>query len=75
VIDINLNGKSGIELRRQLAAKGISPPVIFITANDNELNRKAATEAGCVAYLGKPFTGKSLIAAVSKAIAGSTEQT
>jgi FixJ family two-component response regulator len=69
VLDINLHGKSGIELSRQLASSGVSLPVIFITANDSELNRKAAVEAGCVAYLRKPFAAKSLIDAVEKAVA------
>jgi FixJ family two-component response regulator len=32
VLDINLNGVSGIELKRKLTDAGISPPIIFITA-------------------------------------------
>src|SRR5437868_15467799 len=35
IFDINLNdGSSGIELRQQLKAAGISVPVIYITGND-----------------------------------------
>jgi FixJ family two-component response regulator len=70
VLDINLPGKSGIELSRDLATSGISLPVIFITGNDSDRARKAATDAGCVAYLGKPFDARSLIEAVEKAVAG-----
>lgn len=69
VLDINLNGKSGIELSRELATSGCSLPVIFITGNDSDLMRKAAFEARCVAYLGKPFEAKSLTETVEKAIA------
>ena len=61
VLDIHLDGMSGIELKRQLTLSGIELPVIFITANDSEATRKAAMEAGCVAYLPKPFPTKSLI--------------
>jgi FixJ family two-component response regulator len=32
VLDINLNGFSGIELKRKITETGIAPPVIFITA-------------------------------------------
>jgi len=64
VLDVNLNGESGIELSRQLAICGISIPVIFITANDSDSTRKAAMEVGCVAYLAKPFPAKSLMDAI-----------
>jgi FixJ family two-component response regulator len=69
VLDINLNGKSGIELKRRLAASGVSLPVIFITASDSDVTRKAALDVGCVAYLTKPFSAKSLMDAVEQASA------
>src|SRR5262245_13561658 len=53
VLDINLDGKSGIELSRELAFSGVSLPIIFITGNDSDANRRAAMEAGCIAYLTK----------------------
>jgi FixJ family two-component response regulator len=68
VLDIHLNGMSGIELRRQLTLSGIELSVIFMTANDSEAMRKAAMEAGCVAYLPKPFPTKSLIDAIETAL-------
>ena len=68
VLDIHLNGMLGIELRRQLTLSGIELPVIFITANDSEPTRKAAMEAGCVAYLPKPFPTKSLMDAIEAAL-------
>lgn len=61
VLDINLHNKSGIELRRKLKAAGISVPVIYVTGNDNAVTRTAALESGCIAYLTKPFSAKSLI--------------
>lgn len=68
VLDIHLNGMSGIELRRQLTLSGIELPVIFITANDSETTRKAAMEAGCAAYLPKPFPTKLLVDAIESAL-------
>ena len=70
ILDINLNKESGIELRHRLKAAGISLPVIYITANDNPAVRMAAMESGCIAYLTKPFSAKSLIEPVGKASAG-----
>jgi FixJ family two-component response regulator len=70
ILDINLADQSGIELRRRLRAAGISVPVIFITGNDTPAVRTAALESGCLAYLIKPFTAKSLIEPLEKASAG-----
>jgi FixJ family two-component response regulator len=64
VLDVHLQHMSGIELRRQLTLSGHSLPVIFITAVESETTRKAALEAGCVAYLHKPFPSDRLIGAI-----------
>ena len=69
ILDVNLNGESGIEVRRKLSETWPSIPVIFITANDDEGSRQAAMDAGCLAYLTKPFSTKSLLDAVEKASA------
>jgi FixJ family two-component response regulator len=70
ILDINLNDASGIEVRHRLKAAGISVPVIYITANDNHAVRMAAMESGCIAYLTKPFSAKSLIDPIDRASAG-----
>lgn len=67
VLDINLNGESGIELCRHLLDKECELPVIFITGNDSEANRAAAMESSCIAYLTKPFTAQSLIEPIERA--------
>ena len=73
VLDINLNdGSSGIELPYRLKAAGISVPVIYMTGNDNPAVRVAAQRSGCVAYLTKPFSAKSLIEPLKRASAGLT---
>ena len=61
ILDINLNDGSGIEVRLRLKSAGIVVPVIYITANDNDAIHMAALESGCIAYLTKPFSVKSLI--------------
>jgi FixJ family two-component response regulator len=58
VIDIHLKGKSGFELKQTL---GNRLPVIFITASDSDAIMAAACEAGCIAFLRKPFPAQSLI--------------
>jgi CheY-like chemotaxis protein len=68
----NLNNESGIELRRRLKAAGISLPVIYVSANDDPVVRRATLESGCVAYLTKPFSAQSLIESLKRA-AGLTQ--
>jgi FixJ family two-component response regulator len=72
ILDINLNGESGIALRRCLADRGVRLPVIYITGDDSEANRAAAMESGCIAYVAKPFAAQSLIEPVARACAAVT---
>jgi DNA-binding response OmpR family regulator len=59
---------TGIQLRRWLSESGSSVPVIFITAVDDERLEAEARDAGCVAYLRKPFAGKFLLSAIENAL-------
>jgi FixJ family two-component response regulator len=67
VLDINLKTTSGIGLKHQLTASGSTLPVIFVTGNDTEQVRRTAINAGCVAFLRKPFLAKSLVDAIQLA--------
>ncbi|MBV8697493.1 response regulator [Bradyrhizobium sp.] len=69
ILDIQLNGVSGIEVRHRLIDAGIALPVIYITANDNDAVRAAAVKSGCIAYLTKPFAAKSLIEPIERVAA------
>jgi len=67
LLDIDLGGMSGIELRRQLTVSGSKLPVIFMTALDDEAIHREALMAGCIACLRKPFVVRQLIDAIGKA--------
>ncbi|ULJ70875.1 response regulator transcription factor [Rhizobium gallicum] len=66
VLDVDLGGMSGIELQRRLKESG-SVPVIFITALEDDTLKVEATQAGCIAYLRKPFPAALLIDAINDA--------
>ncbi|MFY9686868.1 MAG: response regulator [Pseudolabrys sp.] len=68
LVDIHLDGVSGIELRRQLKMSHPALPVIFMTALDDEAVRHQALEAGCVTFLHKPFPAHQLIEAIKRAV-------
>jgi FixJ family two-component response regulator len=65
VVDIHLGGISGIDLKRRLIASSNDFPVIFMTAADSAATHREAVDAGCVAYLRKPFLAKLLIEAIN----------
>jgi FixJ family two-component response regulator len=69
VLDVNLGGMSGFELRRELRASGSSLPVVFLTGVEDEGTRATAQREGCVAFLRKPFSGNLLIEAIGRATA------
>jgi len=67
VLDINLGAESGIALRQELSASGVDLPVIYMSGR--ETSKAAALASGCVAFLTKPFSPKSLIEPVQKLFA------
>jgi FixJ family two-component response regulator len=68
VLDIELDGMSGMELLARLRADGSSVPIVVMTAVDNESTRRSVVEAGCAAYLQKPASAELLLAAIAKAM-------
>jgi FixJ family two-component response regulator len=56
ILDMRLPGMSGLELQRRLHAKGLGPPAIFLTADDEGDGRLRAQmeQVGAVAVLRKP---------------------
>jgi len=69
VLDVQLDGMSGIELARRLKTDGGSPPFIFITAHDDPAARTQAEAAGCAAYFQKTDSGADVLEAIRHAAA------
>ena len=60
LVDIHLGGISGIELARGLAAAGFRFPIVYMTGSTDDILRARALQAGCVAFLTKPFAPPAL---------------
>ena len=69
VLDVHLSGISGLDLQRLLQARGVAPPIIFISA-DADLTDQQLIQSNAVAYLPKPVEDAALISAIQRAIAG-----
>ncbi|EJM62820.1 response regulator transcription factor [Pseudomonas sp. GM48] len=68
ILDVRLQGNSGLEFQSQLVKSNANIPIIFITGHgDIEMSVKAM-KAGAVDFLAKPFREQDLLDAVSAAL-------
>jgi DNA-binding response OmpR family regulator len=64
VLDVMLPGRSGLEILRALRAKGVSTPVLMLTARDGVDDRVLGLDGGADDYLVKPFAFPELRARI-----------
>jgi DNA-binding response OmpR family regulator len=64
VLDLMIPGKDGFSLLRSLRAKGVSTPVLILTARDTVGDAIAGLDGGADDYLRKPFDFGELLARV-----------
>lgn len=67
VLDVRMEGMSGIELLARLAAEAMHPPVIFISALNDPAARAQAEALGCAGFFSKSTPGADIIAAIRRA--------
>mgnify|MGYP000706479247 CR=1 FL=1 len=61
IVDIGLPGISGLDVIKQLRAKGNTLPILILTARDRWQDKVDGLEAGADDYLAKPFSKDELI--------------
>jgi DNA-binding response OmpR family regulator len=64
VLDWLLPGMEGIELCRELRGRGLSTPILMLTAKDAVADRIAGLNTGADDYLTKPFAFAELLARI-----------
>jgi DNA-binding response OmpR family regulator len=64
LLDVNLPGKDGLEVCRELRANGLTVPVLMLTARDAVQDRVAGLDTGADDYLTKPYAFHELLARV-----------
>jgi FixJ family two-component response regulator len=69
VLDLDLPGASGIELKKVLDQAGCVRPTVFITASAREGLAGQLVSLSPVALLHKPFSNDDLLAALGRAFA------
>ena len=68
VLDIRLPGLSGIDFQRELAARNICIPIVFLSGHGDIPMSVRAIKAGAVEFLTKPFRDQDLLDAVHVAL-------
>ena len=64
VLDWLLPGKPGIDICRELRARGVTTPILMLTARDAVADRVAGLDRGADDYLTKPFAFAELLARI-----------
>jgi len=69
LLDVQLEGMTGLELQAHLNSTGSTVPIIIITGLEDADVRRQAERSGCIAYFRKPFEGRQVLEAVRGRIA------
>ena len=69
VTDIRMPGTGGLQLLEQLKARGVTAPVIVMSAYTDVASTAAAYRKGAFDYMPKPFDLDEAVAAVERALA------
>ena len=69
IVDVQMEGLSGVELQDRLKAEGRRIPIIFVTAFADDGTRSHVLEAGAIGLLRKPFSDDKLIHCIDSALA------
>lgn len=64
ILDINLPGRSGLELLQLMRARSLTIPVLLLTARDTIPQRVEGLKAGADDYLVKPYDFEELLARI-----------
>lgn len=73
LVDVELGGMTGLELKRRLTKLGWTTPVIYVTAHDDLRTRMEASADGCFAFVSKVDSSDALLKAIAAAVSPGSE--
>ncbi len=73
LIDLQLEGISGLQLQSELAERNITMPVIFVTGHGDVAAARDALKAGAFDFIEKPVDNERLVELVGAAMAKDAE--
>jgi CheY-like chemotaxis protein len=70
ILDLAMPGMDGLGVQKQLAARGLQMPIVFVTAHRDDYLGQRASAAGALAVLRKPVDHEQLVRLVREALGG-----
>ena len=70
ILDLAMPEMNGLEVQKQLAARGLQMPIVFVTAHRDDYLGQRASAAGALAVLRKPVDHEQLVRLVREALGG-----
>ena len=74
VLDVMLPKRDGLDVLKTLRARGVTTPVLMLTARDAVADKVAGLDLGADDYLTKPFAFEELLARVRALLRRGTDQ-
>ncbi|MGV7206531.1 response regulator transcription factor [Oxalobacteraceae bacterium A2-2] len=74
LLDVRLQGISGLEFQAELNREGVALPIIFMTGHGDIPMSVRAMKAGALDFLAKPFRDQDLLDAVNAALEADRER-
>jgi FixJ family two-component response regulator len=74
LLDVRLQGVSGLDFQAELNRDGVALPIIFMTGHGDIPMSVRAMKAGAVDFLAKPFRDQDLLDAIHTALAADQER-
>jgi FixJ family two-component response regulator len=68
ILDVNLAGKSGLDLQEEMVVMNSHLPIIFITGQGNIPMSVTTLKKGAINFLEKPFKHEKLLQSISEAL-------
>jgi FixJ family two-component response regulator len=68
ILDITMPGMSGRDLQHELRRRRQTVPIVFMTADSDEILHQRILEHGAVECLSKPFSDATLLGAIHAAL-------
>lgn len=73
LLDLQLDGQSGLEVQNELNARSASLPVLFVSGDNSVARAVTAMKAGAMDFVQKPFDPELLLKRVEQALRASEE--
>ena len=74
LLDLRMPGMDGLAVQREMAARGVTLPVVVVTAHGDVALAVQAMKAGACDFIEKPYDAETILQAVEAALARGDEE-